>query len=255
MLNPTFALIPAVTVKDGKSTVPPGLTESGEQVVPAVEAARYWVEQGAARIEIVNGGGADPQANFAAIQKVIHLLHNRARVDLVAGVHDEASLNRALQLRPTHVVVNTAALADLDFLRKAAQAHGDQLILRVVIGDNGHVSAANSAAEGLDIWQLLPQLNEFIPGYQVLDASRHGHWWGRHKSVLEQFLDSTDRPVTAGSGADSLEGLHELMELVPRGLDGAVVGHALNEGVFSYADAQTAVEARYDPYEWGPAQP
>jgi len=40
-----------------------------------------------------------------------------------------------------------------------------------------------------------------------------------------------------------------------KGIEGAIVGKALYEGAFSLAEAIVAVEARYDPYQWGPPQP
>jgi hypothetical protein len=33
------------------------------------------------------------------------------------------------------------------------------------------------------------------------------------------------------------------------------VGRALYDGAFTLSEAIVAVEARFDPYEWGPAQP
>lgn len=257
MLNPQFALIPVVTVEDGRSTLPsmPG-TSTGAASVPAAQAADYWVRQGAQRIQIVNGPSADGHANLAAIKAMVRGLRHQARTDLVAGVHDDATLAAALDIASSHVVLSAAAMADLDFVARASAAHADKVILRVVVGDGGAIHAPGSAADGLDIWSLLPQLDAIkVPSYLVSDATRHGHWWSSHKGVLEQFVASTPRHVTAGSGVDTLENLHELSELVAQGLDGAVIGHALNVGAFTLADAQTAVEARYDPYEWGPAQP
>ena len=50
-------------------------------------------------------------------------------------------------------------------------------------------------------------------------------------------MDRTDRPVIASGGISSLDDLVALRELVPQGLEGAIVGKALYSGAFTLAAA------------------
>lgn len=258
MTTSTFALIPVVNVHDGKAALPAGPGWEPEPVlVSPLAAAQAWHEQGARRIQVIDAqGAAGSSPNGHAITELVHRLRGQVYVDLVTGVHDDQTLSDALRIGPSQVVVSTAAAADLEFLRRAMDHHGEHLTLRLVIGDGGSLHAPGTAAHGLNVFELLDALEAAgVPRYLVNDATRAGHWWSSHQDVLLEFCQATARPVTAGSGVDSLEHLHELCELVSLGLDGAVIGHALDTGIFTFADAQAAVAARYDPYEWGPAQP
>ena len=46
-----------------------------------------------------------------------------------------------------------------------------------------------------------------------------------------------------------------MADMAGEGVDGAVIDGALYDGGFAGSEALAAVEPRYDPYEWGPAQP
>ena len=78
---------------------------------------------------------------------------------------------------------------------------------------------------------------------------------GPNLHLLKDVCKATDRPIIASGGISSLEDLHRLAELGPLGVEGAIVGRALYDGAFTLAEAIVAVEARFDPYEWGPARP
>lgn len=258
MTTATLALIPVVNVYDAKAALPAGPGWDPEPVlVSPLAAAQAWYEQGARRIQVIDAqcaNGSSP--NGQAITELVHGLRGQVCVDLVAGVYDDQTLSDAMRIGPRQIVVSTAAAADLEFVKRAVDRHGEHLTLRLVIGDGGSLHAPGTPAHGLNVFELLDSFEAAgVPRYLVNDATRVGHWWRSHQDVLLEFCQMTSRPVTAGSGVDSLEHLHELCELVPLGLDGAVIGHALDTGIFTFADAQAAVAARYDPYEWGPAQP
>ena len=56
---------------------------------------------------------------------------------------------------------------------------------------------------------------------------------------------ATDRPVVASGGVGSLEDLHSLAELVPDGVEGAIIGKALYSGAFTLAEALVAIAPRH----------
>jgi phosphoribosylformimino-5-aminoimidazole carboxamide ribotide isomerase/phosphoribosylanthranilate isomerase len=50
-------------------------------------------------------------------------------------------------------------------------------------------------------------------------------------------MERTNRPVVASGGVASLDDIAELRELVPLGLEGAIVGKALYAGAFTLPEA------------------
>lgn len=51
------------------------------------------------------------------------------------------------------------------------------------------------------------------------------------------MTERTDRPVVASGGISSLDDIAALRELVPHGVEGAIVGKALYAGAFTLAEA------------------
>ncbi len=261
VLTPQFAVIPVIEVNAGRASYPatwtPG-SEPAQATASATEVAKYWIDQGASRLQVIDGDAMQRQqsASESAVAKLVREVAGQAQVDLLAGVRDRPSLERAVATGANRVVLDVESIPDGDFLAQAVADLAGRASLRVLISPAGVLTASGTGLDGLDIPALLTALDDIgVPHYLVCEAERHGHWWSRHHSSLEQFCRQAQRPVTAGSGIASLEGLHQLLELVPFGLDGAVVGQPLADGQFSFAEAQTATEARFDPYEWGPARP
>ena len=78
---------------------------------------------------------------------------------------------------------------------------------------------------------------------------------GPNFELLKEVCAATSRPVIASGGIARLEDLHKLAEMVPLGVEGAIVGRALYDGAFTLTQALSAVEPRLDPYECGPPRP
>ena len=113
-----------------------------------------------------------------------------------------------------------------------------------------------TSLQGADLWAAIPELDQLgVPHYTVTDLAHHDHWKHGNLHLMETFCQTSTKPVTCGAGVKTLADLHQLQPLTPSGLDGVVIGHALATGAFSFSDAVAALEARYDPYQWGPAQP
>ncbi|HEU4465468.1 MAG TPA: HisA/HisF-related TIM barrel protein, partial [Agromyces sp.] len=54
---------------------------------------------------------------------------------------------------------------------------------------------------------------------------------------LRQIMDRTRRPVIASGGVASLDDIAALRQLVPHGLEGAIIGKALYAGAFTLPEA------------------
>jgi phosphoribosylanthranilate isomerase len=73
--------------------------------------------------------------------------------------------------------------------------------------------------------------------YVVTDVARDGTLTGPNLDLLQAVCERTDRPVVASGGVSSLADLADLRELVPRGVEGAIVGKALYTGAFTLPEA------------------
>ena len=76
----------------------------------------------------------------------------------------------------------------------------------------------------------------------VTDISKDGTLTGPNLSLLEDVASNTESSVIASGGVALLEDIASLRHLVALGIEGAVIGKALYEGVFTLAEAIEVAE-------------
>ena len=250
-------LLPAVDVADGQAVrLVQGRAGTESHYGSPVEAARAWVEQGAAWIHLVDLDAAFGRgSNAALLAQVVRDVRSSVRVELSGGIRDDESLRRALATGCTRVNLGTAALEDPDWTERVIAEHGEQIAVGLDVRGTT-LSARGWTQDGGDLWETLGRLDAAgCARYVVTDVAKDGTMHGPNFHLLTQVCEATSRPVIASGGIARLEDLHKLADMVPRGIEGAIVGRALYDGAFTLAEAIAAIEPRYDPYEWGPARP
>ncbi|MFM9876245.1 MAG: HisA/HisF-related TIM barrel protein, partial [Rhodoglobus sp.] len=89
-----------------------------------------------------------------------------------------------------------------------------------------------------DLWEVLERLEDAgCARYVVTDVTKDGTLRGPNIDLLAQVMARTDRPVIASGGVATLDDIAALRELVPGGLEGAIVGKALYAKAFTLAQA------------------
>jgi phosphoribosylanthranilate isomerase len=88
--------------------------------------------------------------------------------------------------------------------------------------------------------------SEGCPRYVVTDVTRDGTMDGPNLTLLRDVCAAITHPVIASGGVSSLDDLHSIAELIPLGVEGAIVGKALYAEEFSLAEAIAAVAVRRD---------
>jgi phosphoribosylformimino-5-aminoimidazole carboxamide ribonucleotide (ProFAR) isomerase len=71
----------------------------------------------------------------------------------------------------------------------------------------------------------------------VTDVTKDGMLLGPNIEMLREVMQRTNKPVIASGGISSLEDLERLRELVPLGLEGAILGKSLYAGKFTLEQA------------------
>ena len=66
---------------------------------------------------------------------------------------------------------------------------------------------------------------------------KDGTLQGPNVDLLKDLAQKTDSPIVASGGVSSLDDLRALRELVPFGVDSAIVGKALYAGKFTLEEA------------------
>lgn len=237
--SPRLTLLPAIDVAGGKAVrLTQGAAGTEQSFGHPVDAAADWVRQGAEWIHLVDLDAAFGRGeNRGIIRKVIKAVRGQADVELSGGIRDDASLEAALATGAKRINLGTAALENPEWTRHVIAEYGEQIAVGLDV--RGTVLAARGWTEDSgDLWEVLGRLETSgCSRYVVTDVTKDGTLQGPNLELLRQVCDATDRPVVASGGISTLDDIAALRELVPLGLEGAIVGKALYSGAFTLAAA------------------
>jgi len=231
-------LLPAVDVTDGKAVrLTQGEAGSETDYGSPLEAAQTWIDAGAEWIHLVDLDAAFGRGeNRKVIQEVVDACVG-IKIELSGGIRDDASLEAALSAGATRVNLGTAALENPEWTEKAIARFGDQIAVGLDV--RGTTLAARGwTKEGGELFDVLERLEQAgCARYVVTDVTKDGTLKGPNLELLRQVMEKTDKPVIASGGISTLEDISALRQLVPLGLEGAILGKALYAKRFSLEQA------------------
>lgn len=237
MSTDVLELLPAVDIVDGRAVqLVQGVSGSGGEFGDPVEAALRWQEQGARWLHLVDLDAAFGRgSNAQVVAEIVGRLD--LAVELTGGIRDDASLERALGTGCARVNIGTAAIEHPEWTTQAIAEHGDRIA--VALDVRGRSLAARGWTEDAgDLDAVLDRLEAAgCPRYVVTDVRKDGMLQGPNLDLLRELCGRTDAPVVASGGVSSLADLAALRELVPLGVEGAIIGSALYREAFTLTEA------------------
>ncbi|MGW5345826.1 bifunctional 1-(5-phosphoribosyl)-5-((5-phosphoribosylamino)methylideneamino)imidazole-4-carboxamide isomerase/phosphoribosylanthranilate isomerase PriA [Streptomyces sp. HUAS TT3] len=234
-------LLPAVDVRDGQAVrLVHGESGSETSYGSPLEAALAWQRAGADWLHLVDldaaFGTGDNRALVAEITRAMDI-----KVELSGGIRDDATLEAALATGCTRVNLGTAALETPEWAAKAIAEYGDRIAIGLDVRGTT-LKGRGWTSDGGDLYETLARLDaEGCARYVVTDIGRDGTLTGPNLELLRNVCAATDRPVVASGGISSLDDLRALAELVPLGVEGAIVGKALYAKAFTLEEALRVV--------------
>lgn len=236
---PGLILLPAVDVAGGKAVrLTQGELGTETNYGDPIDAASAWASQGAEWIHLVDLDAAFGRGNnHSVIRKVIRNTPKRVNVELSGGIRDDASLEAALSTGAKRINLGTAALENPEWAAHVIAEYGEAIAVGLDV--RGTTLAARGwTQDGGDLWSVMDRLEEAgCARYVVTDVTKDGTLGGPNIELLQQVMERTHRPVIASGGISSLDDIAALRTLVPRGLEGAIVGKALYAGAFTLSEA------------------
>ena len=231
---PELQLLPAIDMVDGTAvrlTQGEAGTETGYG--HPVDAAADWIEQGAEWIHLVDLDAAFGRGSNVGVARKIIKKFSRVNIEFSGGIRDDASLEAALEMGARRVNLGTAALENPEWTRSVIARYGDQIAVGLDV--RGETLAARGwTEEGGNLWDVLERLEDAgCSRYVVTDVTKDGTLRGPNIDLLRQVCARTDRPVVASGGISSLDDIAALREIVPLGVEGAIIGKALYDGAFT----------------------
>jgi len=236
--TPELILLPAVDVAGGKAVrLTQGEAGTETNYGDPVDAALEWAKQGADWIHLVDLDAAFGRgSNAGVIRKVIKQVRG-VLVEVSGGIRDDRSLEAALESGAARINLGTAALENPEWAADVIGRYGD--VIAVGLDVRGTTLAARGwTQEGGDLWTVLERLEAAgCSRYVVTDVTKDGTLQGPNLELLREITSRTTKPVVASGGVSSLDDIIALRDLVPLGVEGAIIGKALYAGEFTLAEA------------------
>ncbi|WP_030909289.1 bifunctional 1-(5-phosphoribosyl)-5-((5-phosphoribosylamino)methylideneamino)imidazole-4-carboxamide isomerase/phosphoribosylanthranilate isomerase PriA [Streptomyces sp. NRRL F-5126] len=234
-------LLPAVDVRDGQAVrLVHGESGTETSYGSPLQAALAWQAAGAEWLHLVDldaaFGTGDNRALLGEVTATMDI-----KVELSGGIRDDDTLAAALATGCTRVNLGTAALENPEWVADVIARHGD----RVAVGLDVRGTTLRGRGwtrDGGDLYETLARLDsEGCARYVVTDIAKDGTLKGPNLDLLKNVCAATDRPVVASGGVSSLDDLRAIGELVPEGVEGAIVGKALYAKAFTLQEALAVV--------------
>lgn len=232
--GPKLQLLPAIDMVDGKAVrLTQGEAGTETNYGSPVDAALDWIEQGAEWIHLVDLDAAFGRGSNVAVARKIIKRAGDVNIEFSGGIRDDESLEAALEMGARRVNLGTAALENPEWTRAVIARYGEQIAVGLDV--RGETLAARGWTEdGGNLWDVLERLEEAgCSRYVVTDVTKDGTMRGPNVDLLRQVCARTSRPVVASGGVSSLDDLVALREIVPLGVEGAIIGKALYDGAFT----------------------
>ena len=233
----SLELLPAVDVSQGRAVqLVQGIAGSGGEFGDPIEAALAWQEQGARWLHLVDLDRAFGRgSNAELLAQIVDRLD--IDVEMSGGIRDEDSLSRALATGCRRVNIGTAALENPEWTARVIAEHGDRVAIGLDVR-GATLAARGWTSEGGDLWETLARLDqEGCARYVVTDVAKDGMLAGPNLELLRQVCAATNAPVVASGGVTTAADVAALRELVPVGVEGAIIGSALYKGTLTLAEA------------------
>lgn len=233
-------IIPAIDIKDGRC-VRLFQGEMDKETIyfdRPIDAATHWLKEGATFIHVVDLNGAVEGRSVhtrevEAICKVKGL-----SVELGGGLRSAASVETALTLGVSRVVVGTAAYENQELLYSLCKQFPEKIVVGID-ARNGKVAVKGwKETTSMDAVELAKRCAaDGASRIIYTDISRDGTREGVNVEETLRLARSVSIPVIASGGVATLEDIRRLLSLEADGVEGVIVGRALYNGSFKLKEA------------------
>ncbi|MBP3705674.1 MAG: 1-(5-phosphoribosyl)-5-[(5-phosphoribosylamino)methylideneamino]imidazole-4-carboxamide isomerase [Clostridia bacterium] len=201
------------------------------------DVAKEFEANGASYLHLVDLQGAKDGTtpNLETIKKIRS--NCGLFIEIGGGVRNIETVKTYIDLGIDRVILGTAAVKDLDFLKEALSRYGEKIAVGVDIKD-GFVAikgwTQKSEYDGIEFCKKMQDLG--VKTLIITDISKDGAMKGTNRKLYEKLSRELSINITASGGVSSIEDIKALKEM---NLYGAIIGKAYYIGAI---DLKKAVE-------------
>ena len=235
-----FTIYPAIDLRGGKVVRlkegdPARMTSYSDD---SAETAKRWIDAGATWLHVVNLDGAFGESDNVNRDALESILKLGTRVQFGGGMRSLESIEAALSLGVSRVVLGTIAIEQPEIVRDALSRFGSERIAVGIDARDGLVRTRgwkdNSGVPTLD---LALQMSSFgLATVIFTDVSRDGLGSGLNIPATRELSEKSGLDVIASGGVHTIDDVESAKDA---GLAGCIIGRALYDGT---VDLQKALQ-------------
>jgi phosphoribosylformimino-5-aminoimidazole carboxamide ribotide isomerase len=206
------------------------------------DVAKQWVDQGAARLHVVDLDGAKVghPVNTKAIEAIARAVS--VPVQVGGGLRDRVGVTQLFDIGVQRVILGTAAVENHPLVEQLCREFPGKIIVGIDarkgwVATHGWLETAEITAT--ELAQQMTQLG--VAAIIYTDIYRDGTLAGPNLEALRELARSISIPIIASGGVSSITDLLSLLALEPLGVTGVIVGRALYTGNILLKEAIQAV--------------
>lgn len=204
----------------------------GESIL---DIAKTFEKEGASYVHMVdlNGAKEGKKVNQNIIVEVASTL--QIPVEVGGGIRCMEDVEFYLQNNVSRVILGTAAIEDMNFLKKAVELYKEKIAVGLDCKDgfvcgNGWLSKSN-----LEYISFAKELQAIgVQTVIVTDISKDGTMMGPNVEMSKNLKEAVDMNIIASGGIKDMSHIQQLLDI---SVYGAITGKAMYEKTLSLKDA------------------
>jgi phosphoribosylformimino-5-aminoimidazole carboxamide ribotide isomerase len=207
-----------------------------------VTLARQWQEQGAEALHVVDLDAArtGELSNFEIVERIVKTVD--VPVQYGGGIRSAKSLALVAGIGVHWVVMGTAAVTALHLLDDAVNWLGERLVVGLDCSDGmvtTHGWQERSQMSAIRFSRVMAEHG--ITRVVYTDTARDGMLGGPNLIGLSDLAEATSMEIVLSGGIALLDDLRRVKKLEAPNVVGVIVGRALYEKAFTFAEALAIV--------------
>ena len=226
-------VFPAIDIKDRKCVrlIKGDFDNKTEYDMSPVDQAGKYKDYGFKNLHIVDLDGAltGKTVNIDIIEEIVGKFD--LKIEIGGGVRNFESIKKYTDAGVEKVILGSAAIKDINFLKEACQKFPDKIALGLDAKD-GYLSVSgwkeNSNLKTLD---FLKDVNDYGASRLIYtDINRDGMKMSPNFQETENVANNSNCPVIISGGVSSIDDIKKAKELENKNIEGIIVGKAIYDG-------------------------
>ncbi len=239
-------IFPAIDIKDKKCVrlVKGDFDNKTEYEMSPIEQAGKYKDHGFKNLHIVDLDGAltGETVNIGIIEEIVGRFD--LKIEIGGGVRNFESIRKYTDAGAEKVILGSAAIKDINFLKEACQKFPDKIALGLDAKD-GYLSVSGwKENSNLKTLEFLKDVNDYGASRLIYtDINRDGMKLSPNFDETENVANNSNCPVIISGGVSSIDDIKKAKELGNKNIEGIIVGKAIYDNDIKLDELAKEIDA------------